>query len=61
MGRMLFVLSSYLSFATSDLLVVLLPALEEQLATSHHETKEARLREVLLMEDHERAVVARVR
>jgi hypothetical protein len=37
-----------------------LPALEEQLATSRHETEEACLREILLMEDHERAVVAGV-
>ena len=34
--------------------------LEEQLAASSHEMEEARLREVLLMEDHKRAVVARV-
>jgi hypothetical protein len=32
--------------------------LEEQLAASCHEMKEARLREVLLMEDRERAMVA---
>jgi hypothetical protein len=35
--------------------------LEEQLAASYHETEEARLREVLLMEDRERAVVAKIR
>ena len=57
---MLFVLLSSLSFTASDLLLVLLPALEEQLAASRHETEEARLWETLLMEDHERAVVARV-
>jgi hypothetical protein len=35
-----------------------LSVLEEQLVASLHETKEAHLREVLLMEDHEHAVVA---
>jgi hypothetical protein len=45
-------------FIVLDLLAFLLPALEEQLAASHHEAKEARLREVLLMEDRERAMVA---
>ena len=39
----------------------MLSALEEQLAASYHETEEAHLREVLLMEDHERAVVAKIR
>lgn len=58
---MLFILSSCSSFAASDLLAVLLPALEEQQAASHHETEEARLREVLLMEDCECTVVAGVR
>jgi hypothetical protein len=38
-------------------LVFLLPALEEQLAASRQETKEAHLHEVLLMEDHERTLV----
>jgi hypothetical protein len=51
-------LSSYLTSAASDLLVVLLPALEEQLAASRHEMEEACLMEFLLMEDRERAVVA---
>jgi len=42
--RVLSVLSSsYLTFVASDLLVVLLPALEEQLVASHHEMEEARL------------------
>ena len=58
--RMLFVMSSCLSFDASDPLVVLLPALEEQLAASRHETEEACLQEVLLMEDRERMVVDRV-
>jgi hypothetical protein len=35
--------------------------LEEQLAAFHHKTEEARLREILLMEDRERVVVARIR
>jgi translation elongation factor EF-G len=35
--------------------------LEEQLAASHHKTEEARVREILLMEDRECAVVARIR
>ena len=61
--RVLSVLSSsYLTFVASDLLVVLLPALEEQLVASHHEMEEDHLREVfLMMENRERAVVARVR
>jgi hypothetical protein len=50
-----------LSFVTSNILVVLLLALEEQLVASHHKIEEARLREVLLMEDREHTVVARVR
>lgn len=54
---MLFVLMSCLSFTTSNVLVVMLLALEEQLAPSRHETEEAYLREVLLKEEHERAVV----
>ena len=58
---MLYILSSYLSFATSDLLVILLPALEGQLVDSHHEMEEALLREALLMVDHEHMVVAGVR
>jgi hypothetical protein len=37
-----------------------LPALEEQLAVSRHETEEARLLEVLMMEDRKCVVVARV-
>ena len=56
----LFVLLSYLLSMASDLPVVLLLVLEEQLVASRHETEEACLREVLLMEDRERAVVARV-
>jgi hypothetical protein len=35
--------------------------LEEQLAVSHHEMEEAHLWEVLLMEDCECVVVARIR
>jgi hypothetical protein len=38
----------------------LLLVLEEQLAASRHEIEEARLREVLLMEDREHVVVARI-
>jgi hypothetical protein len=53
-------LSSYLTSTASDLLIVLLPALEEQLAASRHKTKEAHLQEFLLMEDHERAMVVRI-
>jgi hypothetical protein len=34
--------------------------LEEQRVASHHETKEARLWEVLLMEDHKHEVVAEI-
>jgi hypothetical protein len=48
-------------FAVPDLLAFLLPTLEEQLVASHHETKEARLWEVLLMEDHEHVVVLEIR
>jgi hypothetical protein len=40
--RMLFILSSCLSFTTSDLLVTLLPMLEEQLVASRHEMEDAR-------------------
>ena len=40
-----------------DPLIVLLLALEEQLVASHHDTEEAHLREVLLMEDRKHAVV----
>jgi hypothetical protein len=47
-------------FATPDLLIFLLLVLEEQLVVSRHETEEAHLREVLLMEDHEHMVVSRV-
>jgi hypothetical protein len=47
-------------FVAPDLLAFLLPVLEEQLAASHHDTEEARLWEVLLMEDHEHTVVAGV-
>jgi hypothetical protein len=43
--------SSYRTSAASDLLVVLLLALEEQLAASRHKTEEAHLWEFLLMED----------
>jgi hypothetical protein len=42
-------------------LPALLPVLKEQLVTSRHEVEEACLWEVLLMEDHERAVVAGIR
>ena len=59
--RALSVLSSYLTHVASDLLIVLLSALEEQLAASHHETEEAHLWAFLLMEDHERAVVVGIR
>jgi hypothetical protein len=59
--RVLSILSSYLTSAASNLLVVLLPALEEQLAASRHEMEEACLREFLLMEDRERAVVVGIR
>jgi hypothetical protein len=56
---------SHSSLAISDLLLIflffLLSALEGQLAASYHETEEARLCEVLLMEDCECAVVARIR
>jgi competence protein ComGF len=55
----MFCLSSLL-FVVPDLLA-LLPAFEEQLVASCHEMEEARLQEVLLMEDNERAVVARIR
>jgi hypothetical protein len=48
------------SLSSSDLPFFSSSALEEQLAASHHEMEEARLWEVLLMEDHERVVVARV-
>ena len=41
-----------------DLHVILLPALEEQLAASHHEEEAARLRDIIVAEDHELAVVA---
>jgi hypothetical protein len=58
--RVLSILSSYLTSAASDLLVVLLPVLEEQLAASRHEMEEACLREFLLMEDRKQAVVARI-
>jgi hypothetical protein len=40
-----------------DLHVILLPALEEQLVTSHHE-EAARLQGFIVAEDHERAVMA---
>ena len=53
--------SSYLTSIASDLLVILLPPLEEQLAASHHETEEARLWEFLLMEDYEQAMVVGIR
>ena len=55
--RVLSALSSYLTSAASDLLVILLPALEEQLLVSHHEMEEAHLQEFLLIEDHEQAMV----
>jgi hypothetical protein len=44
-----------------DLPIFLSSALEEQLVAYLRETEEAHLQEVLLMEDHERAVVARIR
>jgi hypothetical protein len=37
----------------SDLRVILLPALEEQLAASHHEEEAADLRGFIVAEDHE--------
>lgn len=51
---------SYSSLVASNLLTFLLSALEEQLAASHHEIEEDRLRGALLLEDHERVVVARI-
>ena len=48
-------------FVIPDVPAFLLPALEEQLAASRHKMEEAHLREVLLMKDHERVVVARTR
>jgi hypothetical protein len=42
----------------SDLRIVSLPALEEQLVASHHEEEAARLRGFIIAEDHEWAVVA---
>ena len=53
-------LSRWLS-AAFDLRVTSFLALEEQLAASRHKMEEAHLREVLLMKDHERVVVARIR
>jgi hypothetical protein len=50
----LVILSDIRSFC---LLIILLPALEEQLVASRRETEEAHLWEFLLMEDHERVVV----
>ena len=47
-------------FVIPDVPAFLLPALEEQLAASRHKMEEAHLREVLLMKDHERVVVARI-
>jgi hypothetical protein len=47
-------------FFVLDLPAFLLPALEEQLAASHHLTEEACLEEVLLMEDHECTVVVEI-
>jgi hypothetical protein len=47
-------------FVAHDLLAFLFPTLEEQLAASHHETTEAHLWEVLLMEDYKHTVVPRV-
>ena len=51
---------SHSLFIVPNLLAFLLPVLEEQLAVSHHEMEEAYLQEVLLMEDHEHAVVAEI-
>jgi N-acetylglutamate synthase-like GNAT family acetyltransferase len=48
------ILSDICSFC---LLIILLPALEEQLVASRRETEEAHLREFLLMEDHKWVVV----
>ena len=45
------------SSAVTDLHVVLLPALEEQLAVSHHEEEAARLWGFIVAEDHEWVVV----
>jgi hypothetical protein len=56
-----FILLSHSLLAIPDLPVFLLLVLEEQLVTSHHEMEEARLWEVLLMEDRKHAVVAGVR
>jgi hypothetical protein len=47
-------------FIIPDLLSFLLPALEEQLVASYQEMKKVHLREVILMEDRERAVVAEI-
>ena len=44
----------------SDLQVISLPALEEQLATSHHEEEAARLWGFIIAKHHERVVVARI-
>ena len=43
--------------AAANLRVVLLPALEEQLAVSRHKEEEARLWGFVIAEDHERAMV----
>lgn len=48
-------------FIASDLHVVLLPALEEQLEVSHHEAEAARLRVFIAAEDHERVTMAGIR
>jgi len=56
--RVFSIFSLCLTSTASDLHVVLLPVLEEQLVASRHETKEACLHEALPMEDRERAVVA---
>jgi hypothetical protein len=47
-------------FVIPDLLAFLLPVLEEQLVASYQETKKVHLQEVILMEDHERVVVAEI-
>jgi len=47
-----------LASAVLDPLIILFPALEEQLVASSHEAGEAHLQDALLMEDHEHVVVA---
>ena len=57
LGVSLILMSGWMS-AASDLRVVSLPALEEQLVASRHEEKVARLRGFIVAEDHERAGLA---